>query len=164
MTSTLLRRRNSGGWTVIELLIVVAIISILAAIVSVSYQTMVDKAHFSKARADMVTIAQTAYNDYTANGSWAPIELPGDLPPTFVSSGLEQWPVPPCPSWSYSWDNFSGFPADSIRITLRRPDQSPLWSFCLQTYGANCQSLDVYTGLASTEISTIDTTHFTCAE
>jgi len=164
MTPSSLKHRHSGGWTAIELLIVVSIISILASVVSVSYKTMIDKAHFSKAYADIKLIAQTAYNDYTSTGLWAPVELPGDLPPSFAANGLESWPIPPCPGWSYSWDNFSGFPADYIRITLRRPDHTPLWSFCLEAYGNNCLALDAYSGVPSTEISTIDVNSFTCAE
>ena len=145
-----------------ELLISVTIIAILATIAKVGYEVMVEKAHFSKIEADMKTITETAYSDYTNTGNWAPIELPGDLPPSFATNGLPAWPLPPCPGWSYSWDNFSGFPADSIRITLRRPDMTPLWSSCLQSYGTTCLSLDFYTGLNTIEMSTLDTTHFNC--
>ena len=164
MTPKSRKRKQAGGWTVIELLIVISIIGILAGVVSVGYRTVIDKAHFSKALADIKLIAQTAYNDFTSSGNWAPVELPGDLPSTFATNGLTEWPVPPCPGWTYSWDNFSGFPADYIRISLRRPDLTPLWSFCLETYGGDCKALDAYTGVSSLEISSLDTTSFTCTE
>ncbi len=92
---------RTGGFTLIELMIVVvAIISILVAIVSVSYDTLIgERRVILKVKADMDSIAQAAYNDYTTTNNWAPIELPGDLPASFAANGLATWPTPPCPGW-----------------------------------------------------------------
>ena len=72
--------KRRGGFTLIELMIVVAIVGILAAIAYPSYVEQVRKGRRADAMAQMVTLAQAYERFYTSNntyvGFWA--ALPAD--------------------------------------------------------------------------------------
>lgn len=59
------------GFTLLELMIVVAVVGILAAIAYPSYQEYVKKSRRSEARAALLTVAQAQEKFYTANGTYA---------------------------------------------------------------------------------------------
>lgn len=59
------------GFTLIELMIVVAVIGILAAIAYPSYQDSVRKSRRGQGKADMVELAQRAERFYTVNNTYA---------------------------------------------------------------------------------------------
>lgn len=61
------KTRGSRGFTLIELMIVVAIISILAAIAYPSYQRYVESTRRSLAQADLLELAQFLERRYSAN-------------------------------------------------------------------------------------------------
>ena len=54
------RRKKQGGFTLIELMIVVAIIAVLAAIAMPEFMTAADKAKGAKESADVMTIKNAA--------------------------------------------------------------------------------------------------------
>lgn len=70
------RDRHEGGFTLIELMIVVAVVAILAAIAVPSYQEQVRKSRRAQAKADMVEYAQMAERYFTVNNSYAGFALP----------------------------------------------------------------------------------------
>lgn len=80
------------GFTLIELMIVVAVLAILASIGVPQYQSAVRTARIAKARQELVTIAQ-AIDGYTANNG-------GQLPLTLYQVGFggkrDPWGVPYC--------------------------------------------------------------------
>jgi type II secretion system protein G len=80
-------RRNSAGFTLIELMIVVAVIGILAAISIPLYGSVQQRARVSKVQADLRAIASavSAYQAHTGN-------LPPDIAAltTPVSNGAGQ--------------------------------------------------------------------------
>src|SRR5690554_2337838 len=66
----MIRTRRSSGFTLIELMIVVAIVGILAAIAYPSYQRYVQDSRRSDARANLLQLAQFMERYYTANGRY----------------------------------------------------------------------------------------------
>ena len=132
--------RSFGGYTLLEMMIAVAIISILLAIVSASYETLKARIRYSQVRADLNGIVQAAYTDYTSSrdNTWAPNVLPIGTGPSFVGTELKKWPQAPCPQWFYSWDNYAALPPNVIRITIHHTDGTALWSYCLENYGNDC--------------------------
>ncbi len=84
-------KQNKKGFTLIEILVVVLIIGILAAIAVPQYQLAVDKADFKKYEA-MAHSLQSAYDEYylrtgkgTTNFSDLSITLPNDFESSFTS-------------------------------------------------------------------------------
>lgn len=65
------RRMDTAGFTLIELMLVVAVVAILAGIAYPSYLDSVRKARRSQAKADLVELAQRAERYYTLNNSYA---------------------------------------------------------------------------------------------
>ena len=66
------------GFTLIELMIVVAIVGILAAVAYPSYQRYVQDSRRSDARANLVQLAQFMERYYTANGRY--VDAGGNAP------------------------------------------------------------------------------------
>ena len=161
------RLRHSPGFTTIELIMTVAILGILVAILSASYGVMQANGRASRTKGDMDAIAHAGYADYSFNNQWADLTLPAGMPPTFAAEGLlTAWPSPPCPNYSYTWDNwYTAFDIPAVRVTLRRPDQTPLWSYCVDTFGGgNCDAADPVTGGVPIELTTNNVNAFYCTE
>jgi type IV pilus assembly protein PilE len=83
-------RRSSLGMTLIELMIVVAIIGILASIAYPSYQEYVRRGQRAEARAQLMEAAQFMERNFTMNNSYAGV---GAL--QLNNANLGQSPKPP---------------------------------------------------------------------
>ncbi len=137
------------------------------SIIGNSYEVVKGRIRFAQVKYALGVIASAAYHDFTSSptNDWADTEMPVDAP-SFVgpTKSLNKWPQPPCPKWSYSWDNYYGVEdVKAVRITVRRGDLSSIWSFCLQNYGGNCQGDDGYGG-SPPEISTTNNKYVYCNE
>lgn len=64
------KRRSSHGFTLIEVMIVVVIIGILAAIAYPSYQDSIRKSRRADAQTALLELAQFMERQYTANGTY----------------------------------------------------------------------------------------------
>lgn len=74
-------RRSTAGFTLIELMITVAVIAVLAAIALPSYQRHVLKTNRALAKADLVEIAQLLERYHTVQNSYDGFSLPFDQSP-----------------------------------------------------------------------------------
>ncbi|WP_454831864.1 type IV pilin protein [Pseudoxanthomonas wuyuanensis] len=63
-------KRAAAGFTLIELMIVVAVVAILAAVAYPSYQEQVRKSRRAQAKADIVEYAQLAERFFTVNNTY----------------------------------------------------------------------------------------------
>lgn len=70
-TRGLVGKRSREGFTLIELMVVVAVVAILAAIAFPSYQDQVRKSRRGQAKADVVELAQRAERFHTVNNTYA---------------------------------------------------------------------------------------------
>lgn len=68
--------RSSQGFTLIELMVVVAIVAILVGIAYPSYQNQVMKGRRAQAKADLVEYAQMAERFHTVNNTYVGFALP----------------------------------------------------------------------------------------
>ena len=159
--------RRDQGFTMIELVIVVAIIGILVVILSLSFDVVKANTRFSKVRGDMDGIAKSAYNDFTTTGVWAPLTF-NAMPANWVVTGeLQGWPKAPCPGWYYSWEDWSAFGYNVTQVTVRRANNTLLWGYCMDTAGgsSNCQIADpIFGGGGATDINTLSTHSAWCNE
>lgn len=74
-------KRASRGFTLIELMITVAVVAILAAIAYPSYQEQVRKSRRAQAKADLIEYAQMAERHFSVNNSYAGFDLPATQSP-----------------------------------------------------------------------------------
>ncbi|MFV0511946.1 MAG: type IV pilin protein [Shewanella algae] len=72
------KNKLTAGFTLIELMIVVAIVAILGAIALPSYQEYIRRGHRAEARAGLFAAAQWLERNSTATGNY-PTTLPGNL-------------------------------------------------------------------------------------
>ncbi len=71
-----MRSKGTFGFTLIELMIVVAVVAVLAVIAFPAYQNQVRKARLGQAQADLLEISQIMERCFTANNSYVGCALP----------------------------------------------------------------------------------------
>lgn len=81
LTSRSAAGRAIAGFTLIELMIVVAVVAVLAAIAYPAYTDAVRKSRRAQAKADLVEYAAQAERSRTVNNSYAEYDLPTDQSP-----------------------------------------------------------------------------------
>lgn len=88
--------RKNHGFTLIELMITVAIIGILASIAVPSYTRYVQRSHRADAKNTLLSVAQRLEQNYTLSGSYARTQgaAADDIDDTDIAAwGLSQVPV-----------------------------------------------------------------------
>ncbi len=75
-----LQRRGVAGFTLIELMIVVAVVAVLAAIAYPSYQDALRKSRRGQAKADLVEYVAQAERFRTVNNTYVGFLFPGGVP------------------------------------------------------------------------------------
>jgi type IV pilus assembly protein PilE len=114
---------NQKGFTLVELMITVAILAILASIALPSYQDSVRQTRRAAAQADLMELASHMERLYTANGSY------GDASTALPDMGTEQYNL-----------SFQGNPSDTSFIIQAVPvspqDQDSCGTLTISNTGA----------------------------
>jgi len=115
-------RRLSGGFTIIELLVAVAIIGIVASIAIAVYQGQIDRSRVAAVAADLKTF-ETGFLSYAAdNGQFPPdshLNPPYHLPP---GAGVEtylpvfRWSNPTPLGGYYNWEGPNNYPYAAVAL------------------------------------------------
>lgn len=157
---------NSGGWTLVEVIITVTILWILMFVAQLTYETIQAKVRYTQIKGDMDGIAQAAYNDYTTTGVWAALNMGGGMPPNWAATQeLRKWPTPPCPGWFYSWEDWTGLRYPITQVTVRRRNSTLVYNYCLDnTAGAGNCDIDPYNVTPSSDISRATVPYIYCNE
>lgn len=98
---------SPDGFTVMELLIVIAIIAILASSVIASVRRARESAYFSKAKLEMKSIVGSLELYKDDNGGNFPPDADRDIPPglePYLAPG--NWPQAAWPGSVFDWDNW----------------------------------------------------------
>jgi type IV pilus assembly protein PilE len=86
--------RNARGFTLIELMIVIAVIGLLAAIAIPSYNEYIRRSHRAEARNFLMGIAQRLEQNYSLSGRYDQDQGGGDIDQDFIdSTGMSQVPA-----------------------------------------------------------------------
>lgn len=150
------------GFTLIELLVVIAVIGILASVILVALNSARGRGRYATVIQQMRQIRVAAEMEVANSGLYPEDAYEGQTA-GFVS--MPKWPTPPCPGWSYDWDNWwpqyggSTYGDNAIRITLRRPDISAVYYYCITSLDGNCIASQAQGGVNITTVKTI-----TCKE
>lgn len=137
----ILSARNS--FTLVELLVVISIISLLASIVFASLNGARGKARYARILGDFNAMRTAAELDADVRGGAYAADLCPNQNP--FPQYLPLWPQPPCPGWSYDWENWGN--GETIRITMRDDGLTSCsggtrkYYFCIFTTG-NCTASD----------------------
>ena len=99
-------RQSQSGLTLIELLIVIAIIGILTSVTLVSVRRSRDKAYEVRAKSELLSIAKSLQL-YWIDHSEYPPDANRDVPPgleSYLAPGI--WPDAAWPGSVFDWDNW----------------------------------------------------------
>ncbi len=105
-TTTCRRRIREKGFTLVEILIVIAIISLLASIVLISVFGARERAYFARTQKEMRSMVE-ALNLYFLDYDYAyPCDVDRSLPPGLEEylSSRPSWPSAPWPGSVYDYD------------------------------------------------------------
>ena len=143
-------KHNTRGFTLIELMVVISIISLLSSLVLLVVQKGTKSAYYARAREEMNQMYIALHMYSTDNGS-SPCDVSRDLP-----QGLEKylttspdWPKAPWPGSVYDWDFWDTDTGDACGGTLLQ-DSNPAHNqsvyqisirFC-DINGSNCRFPD----------------------
>lgn len=124
-----------GGFTLLELMIVISLIGILASIIIAPIYKSKNSAYYNRSQQEFLTIAN-ALSEYSSDYGGYPPDANRDLPP-----GLEQylgagsWPKAPYPNSVYDWENWA--PGDLTADPKQQVYQISI-RFCTGAYPGIC--------------------------
>lgn len=105
-----MKRIGGRGFTIVELLIVIVIIAILAAITIVAYNGIVEQSYKSRSVNELSSLTNAINIFYTINGRYPDDVgrgLPAEITP-YINGSSDSWPNAPWPNSVYDYDSFTG--------------------------------------------------------
>jgi prepilin-type N-terminal cleavage/methylation domain-containing protein len=104
---TIRKIKNKNGFTLIEILVVVAIIGVLSSIILNTLERARSSAAFARAKLEFKSLATAIVLYIEDGGGVFPADVSRGLPPgleAYLSGG--NWPNAPWPGSVYDWDNW----------------------------------------------------------
>lgn len=139
------------GFTLVELLVVIAVIGLLSSIAIVATNSSRNKARYARVAADLAQIAKAAELYYSTAGSYPADQAPGVLPPE-LASYMASWPKSPCSNWLYDWQNWNS--GNVIEATTVLPGVGYPFYYCIYTApGYSCGGVYEISSYASKAIT-----------
>ena len=117
-----MKKRGGRGFTIVELLIVIVVISILAAITISTYNGIIERTYQSRARSELSSIAKATQLFQVANGRYpADVSrgIPAEITP-YINGSSSNWPTAPWPNSVYDYDYYIGSDGNEVsQISIR---------------------------------------------
>jgi prepilin-type N-terminal cleavage/methylation domain-containing protein len=98
-------RRTRGGFTFVEMLIVMIVLGLLASLATLKYIDLKNRALTAQAAADMEAVRLAAYSTWYETGSWPAEAGPGVIP-TEMAPYLSKGFTFSRPEYTLDWENF----------------------------------------------------------
>ena len=102
----LMYMRKKGGFTIVELLVVIVVIAVLATIGIISYNRLAARAYLSRSHSEMSSIAKAVMAFELLNERY-PADVNRGIPPEvteLMNGSTENWPTAPWPNSVYDYD------------------------------------------------------------
>ncbi|MDB5176502.1 MAG: ral secretion pathway protein [Candidatus Saccharibacteria bacterium] len=117
-----MNKQGGRGFTIVELLIVIVVISILAVIVIVAYNGVVNKAYMSRSQSELASIGK-AIQTFNVINSRYPADVSRGIPSEvsqYINGASNSWPTAPWPNSEYDYDYFIGSDGNEVsQISIR---------------------------------------------
>ncbi|MBX4191411.1 MAG: prepilin-type N-terminal cleavage/methylation domain-containing protein [Candidatus Doudnabacteria bacterium] len=98
-----LKEKIKSGFTLLELIVVIAIIGVLASVVLVSTNSITEKARYARTVADLNQIGKAAALYHSANGDY-PLDIWTDMMPVGLEKYISRWPRGVYKGSYFDWD------------------------------------------------------------
>ncbi len=121
------------GFTLIEILVVVAILGILSSLLLVAVRSALERARFIKAKSELRSIEKALYLYMLDHNFNYPADVSRGMPSgleNYLASG--QWPNPPWLNSYYDWDYWDSNSSNSDAGTLSYPPEGEVYQISVR--------------------------------